>query len=732
MKSLTQISRLFFAIVIVLLAACQPKPTATPSPAKTEAAPAPTVTSAPSPSNPLDTPWDDRTLFRKGLINAEQDVLNRLPGASVYHIDLQISDDYSSVQGMLQVRYTNQETKPLDEIYFRLFANAIGGQATVSAIKVDGQSVEPAYESQNTAVRVPLAAPLQPGQQVVIQMDFQVQIPRELGGSYGLLSYMEGVLALDSVYPSIPAYDDKGWYVQAPPPNADLTYADVSFYLVRVTAPAKLKVATSGIEISRESKGHHQAVTFAAGPARDFYIAASENYVVFSDTVGETKVNSYAPAERAEAARQALRDTVNAIKKLGVRFGDYPYTEFDVAAISMSALGIEYPGITGITLKTYDLGKTVSGLPASVMLESVIAHEVGHQWFYSTVGNDQVNEPWLDEAVTQYVTGLYYEDMYGQGGAQGYRSSWEGRWAQVNRADIPIGLPAKGYAPNEYGPIVYGRGPIVLMGMAQKMGQKTFDTFLREYYTAHKWSIGTGAAFKQLLERQCQCDLTPIFQEQVYAQTSTDVPFELVSLTTEDNVKLAGTLFPGKKDVAVVLAHMGIATQQSWHPFARLIAAKGFTALALDFRCYGSSDCGQSSGERAYAQDLRAATRFLRERGASRIVCMGASIGGTACANVALDENLAGLVVIASTAPANVNKRYPQDLANPAMPKLFIMAEQDRYAPVIAATRSLHELSPEPKELKIFPGTVHGTELFDTEYGDEFTNLLVHFLERLR
>jgi pimeloyl-ACP methyl ester carboxylesterase len=99
---------------------------------------------------------------------------------------------------------------------------------------------------------------------------------------------------------------------------------------------------------------------------------------------------------------------------------------------------------------------------------------------------------------------------------------------------------------------------------------------------------------------------------------------------------------------------------------------------------------------------------------------------------VALDENLAGLVFIASTAPANADKRYPQDLANPAMPKLFITAERDRYAPVIAATRSLHERSLEPKDLKIFPGTVHGTELFDTEYGDEFTNLLIHFLERLR
>jgi 7,8-dihydropterin-6-yl-methyl-4-(beta-D-ribofuranosyl)aminobenzene 5'-phosphate synthase len=164
--------------------------------------------SAASTSHPFDAAWDDRAVFRQGLIASEQEALNRLPGASVYRIDLRILDDLSVVKGQMQVRYTNQETKPLDEIYFRLFANALGGKASVSAVKVDGQSVEPNYESQNTAVRVPLATALPPGKSVVIRMDYQVQIPRELGGSYGLLSYSDAVLALDSVYPSIPVYDD--------------------------------------------------------------------------------------------------------------------------------------------------------------------------------------------------------------------------------------------------------------------------------------------------------------------------------------------------------------------------------------------------------------------------------------------------------------------------------------------------------------------------------------------
>ena len=469
-----------------------------------------------STSHPFDAAWDDRAIFRQGLIASEQDVLNRLPGASVYRIDLQIPDDLSVVKGQMQVRYTNQETKPLAEIYFRLFANALGGKASVSAVKVDGQSVEPIYESQNTAVRVPLTTALPPGKSVVIQMDYQVRIPRELCGSYGLLSYSDDVLALDSVYPSIPVYDDKGWHIETPSPNADLTYADVSFYLVRVTAPAKLKVVASGVEVSRESQGDKQSVTFAAGPARDFYLAASEKYVLFSETIGETKVNSYAFAERAEHAKQALRTAIGALKVFGARWGAYPYTEFDVVSTPLLALGIEYPGMTGVTLRAYEPGKQLSGAPTQVMLEATVAHEVGHQWFYNAVGNDQTNEPWLDEAVTQYVTGLYYQDTYGAGAAQSYRSSWDGRWERVKRANIPIGLPAAGYAPNEYGAIVYGRGPLFVAAMAQKMGQDKFDKFLRDYYDTHKWGIGTGAAFKQLAERNCQCDLTPLFDEWVY------------------------------------------------------------------------------------------------------------------------------------------------------------------------------------------------------------------------
>lgn len=504
------------AILTLAVGCGKAEPTASPVPPTATLEP-PAPVSEPSLA-PSDAAWDDRAIFREGLIGAEQAALDQLPGATVYHIDLQIPDDLALLQGREEVRYANQEDEPLDEIYFRLFPNIVGGKAAVSAVKVDGQDVEPIYEFLDSALRVPLPAALQPGEQVVIQMDFEVKVPWEMGGNYGLFGYFEGVLVLDEFYPVIPVYDDEGWNVEIPSPNGDITYYDASFYLVRVIAPASLTVVASGVKVGRECEADNQILTFAAGPARDFYLAASENYTVVSETVGETTVNSYAFPERADGAELALQFATGALRSYNERFGLYPYTEFDVVSTPMQALGMEYPGVVAIALDLYDPDEDVWGLPSEIMLESTVGHEVAHQWFYNVVGNDQLDEPWLDEAIVQYATGLYYLDASGERAAQDWHDSWYDRWDRVDQADIPIGMPVGAYEGREYGAIVYGRGPLFVAALAEEMGQEPFDEFLRDYYESHKWAIGTSDAFRQLAEHHCQCDLTALFEEWVYEE----------------------------------------------------------------------------------------------------------------------------------------------------------------------------------------------------------------------
>ena len=62
---------------------------------------------------------------------------------------------------------------------------------------------------------VPLAEPLQPGQQAVIAMDFDVGVPNDPETSnYGTFASFDDVLALAQFYPMIAVYDDEGRIVE--------------------------------------------------------------------------------------------------------------------------------------------------------------------------------------------------------------------------------------------------------------------------------------------------------------------------------------------------------------------------------------------------------------------------------------------------------------------------------------------------------------------------------------
>lgn len=485
--------------LVLMLASCAPlsTPTAVPT-----ALPAPVSTAVPD-------DWGDRSIYRDGLISSEQGVLDELPGASIYHISVMIGEELTSLQGQERIRYTNQEEQPLEEIYFQLYPNMLGGSVQISAASVNDQPVQAVPESGNTTLRMPLTSALQPGESCVLQLDFMVNLPTEPGGNYGLLGYMNDILTLDGFYPSIPVHDAQGWHAGPVQPNADTTFNDVSFYRVQVQAPESLVLVSSGIAVESSSQDGWQKVTFAAGPARDFYLTASEKFQVLSTSVGETQVNSYAFKNNTRGAQLALNTAASAITHFSARFGAYPYTEFDVASTSLQgAYGIEYPGMTGINRELYEASDDAN----FTILEATVAHEVGHQWFYNLVGNDQGNEPWLDEAVTQYVTGLYFLDQYGAEGMSNYRASWFSRWDRVEQAGIPIGLEAGDYKGREYGAIVYGRGPLFVAALKEKMGSDAFDALMRDYCQAYHWQISSAAGFRQLAEEHCQCDLTDLFK----------------------------------------------------------------------------------------------------------------------------------------------------------------------------------------------------------------------------
>ena len=221
----------------------------------------------------------------------------------------------------------------------------------------------------------------------------------------------------------------------------------------------------------------------------------------------------------------------------------------------------------------------------------------------------------------------------------------------------------------------------------------------------------------------------------ITAMTSTNSPSSYsvasITFTTTDGINLAGTLF-SKGDIAVILAHQGTsgADQTTWYPFARLLAERGYAALTFDFRGVGKSGGKLSYGE--LDNDVNAAVQFLQDRGYHRIVCIGASMGGTACIQSAQSHAFEGLVILASTMIAGGDRdslRLTSDeLENLNQPKLFISANND-FAAVVHDTNRMYELSPKPKALLLLPGIQHGTNLLATDTGKKLNDVMLRFLD---
>jgi esterase/lipase len=214
--------------------------------------------------------------------------------------------------------------------------------------------------------------------------------------------------------------------------------------------------------------------------------------------------------------------------------------------------------------------------------------------------------------------------------------------------------------------------------------------------------------------------------------TSTPVPPQptrgpqTIRFTTPDQATIQGTVY-GTGETAVIFSVMGNC-KRGWEDMAALAAQNGMMALTYQWR--GCREAGRVDNNqiKKFVDDLRGAIQFMREQGAKKIILAGASLGGVASAKLAVESKADGLIVIASP-PEIPDWGFEVKAAdmNSNIPKLFITAENDDTV-AASKTQALYDLAAEPKEWQTYPGTAHGTDLFETESKEALQQRILSFL----
>ncbi|MDD4849172.1 MAG: alpha/beta fold hydrolase [Gemmiger sp.] len=187
-----------------------------------------------------------------------------------------------------------------------------------------------------------------------------------------------------------------------------------------------------------------------------------------------------------------------------------------------------------------------------------------------------------------------------------------------------------------------------------------------------------------------------------------------VQFLTEDGVKLTGYLF-GEGEKGITLAHARGWMLKSCLPLAERLADAGYQVIIWEFRNTLPSEDAPAAMSQRWDLDVLVAAAVLRARGATQILCMGASYGGTATAVAATEiPELVGLCIL--SAPAQDMPIDPiRALEKITVPAFFAVSTEDiQGAPGVyqEQVEALYEAcASTDKTFHLVDGPDHGTDM---------------------
>ena len=203
---------------------------------------------------------------------------------------------------------------------------------------------------------------------------------------------------------------------------------------------------------------------------------------------------------------------------------------------------------------------------------------------------------------------------------------------------------------------------------------------------------------------------------------------QTVSFPTEDGGRVCADVY-GVGTRAVILAHGGRFTKESWRGQASVLVSDGFKVLAIDFRGFGcSSGPGEKDFDHApFENDVFAAVHYLKIRGAKTVSVVGGSFGAGAAGDASIKSapgEIDRIVFLGGAPNLSAEKLHSRSL--------FIVARDDANdaGPRLPNIRAQYEKAPQPKELIILDGSAHAQFLFQTNQSDRTMREILRFLSR--
>ncbi len=431
------------------------------------------------------------------------------PGAAIpepenrthYQLDLILNyyTQYAVVDEI--ITYTNRSSQTFSELAVVVPPKYYPGSFSLRGLTDGSGSPISGWQEDGVRFTVPLLAPLAPGQTTSLKFSYQLNLPAH-EGTYGVSGRQTN---LTNWYPYIPPYDEgTGWIIHPQQLEnnmqvgeyvvAEMADFDVS---LRLTDRQELiEVAASAPATEKDGLRYYHLEL-----ARGFSFSVSDSYFEHEIIQDGVRIHSYVFMEAQEAGKAVTEIAAQAIRFFGELYYPYPRDMISIVAADF----LHNMEMDGMVMISYGVFNFYNKTPKT-NLTILTPHEISHQWFYSMVGSDQAEEPWLDEALATYHEVLFY---------QRYHPDLV-QWWWNNRVD---GFTPKGYVNSDiyisggypaYRDAVYLRGAEFLQELRDLIGDEAFFAALKDYALTNTYRIATREDFFAAIARHSQEDLNPL------------------------------------------------------------------------------------------------------------------------------------------------------------------------------------------------------------------------------
>ena len=464
-------------------------------------------------------------LIHKDLNGIDIEKLNQ------YDIEVDLDYDNKTYISKQYTTYVNNTEKTIGEIYFHIYPNAFKSLDTspillkekikdplnynngyIEFINISRDNKVLDYKTigeDNTILNIKLDEPLLKGQKVNIYMEYNVKLP----SSMDRFGYGEHTINLGNWYPIVCVYDEDGWNLDPYYSIGDPFYSNLANYNISIKTEKDVVIASSGNIISETIIDNKKVYDIQGSLIRDFAFVASKELRIAEEKVDGTTIKLYYLDDNTNTVKECLKFSRQSLEVFNKIYGKYPYSVYSVVLTEFPS-GMEYPSIVFIS-EEYFRYSVVD------LLEKVIVHETAHQWWYGLVGNNQIDEPWLDEALSTYSEIIYYKQIYGEKSSQEYfdyniRLGYEYGKRYLAGKNIVLQSLDDFYGWDDYGILVYTKGALFINEIKELFGEKALYEILNTYFTEFKFYNATTKDFIDICQRLTKYNFTELVDKWLY------------------------------------------------------------------------------------------------------------------------------------------------------------------------------------------------------------------------